>query len=290
MDTVSLKDVEELLKLIYAGNIPYLVLNSTTKTSVLLFYFRLFGTLGTRPGFRKLLFATQTLVVLWFVGSILPGIFRCHPIHDSWNPKLLGEPDVRHDCINDNTYYFSSSVLNVALDLWILLLPISIIWTLQLSARRKVGLSAIFLLGGFLCGASIGRAYTIANVSLSDFSYDTAPSAVWSSVEISFGIICACLPTIPPVFQFCSRRVRNATSQRRTTLESNAVWYSESTATRGRQNERRYLDEELTTLRPAYSNSKGPSERSGIRYGAEAIDDNEGVPVAMRRSNQPSGW
>lgn len=168
-----------------------------------------------------------------------------------------------------------------------------------------------------LCGASIGRAYTIANVSLSDFSCtyselsvdfsavrgsfsyspladtssdDTAPSAVWSSVEISFGIICACLPTIPPVFQFCSRRVRNATSQRRTTLESNAVWYSESTATRGRQNERRYLDEELTTLRPAYSNSKGPSERSGIRYGAEAIDDNEGVPVAMRRSNQPSGW
>ena len=135
-------------KLIYAGNIPYLVLNSMIKTSVLLFYLRLFGTPGTRPGFRKLLFATQTLVVLWFLGSILPGIFRCHPIHDSWNLKLLGDPDVRHDCINDNTYYISTSVFNVALDLWILLLPISIIWTLQLSARRKVGLSAIFLLGG----------------------------------------------------------------------------------------------------------------------------------------------
>ena len=119
-----------------------------TKTSILLFYLRLFGTPGARLGFRKLLHVTQALVVVWLIASVVPGIFRCHPIDDSWNPLVVGAPDVRQYCNDSNTYYVSTSVFNVALDFWILVLPLSIVWTLQLSGRRKIGLSAIFLLGG----------------------------------------------------------------------------------------------------------------------------------------------
>lgn len=137
-----------LTKFIYAGNFPYLVIISMTKTSILLFYLRLFGTPGTRPGFRKLLYVTQALVVIWFIGSLIPGIFRCHPVADFWDPLVVGAPDVRHYCTNTNTYYLASSAFNVALDFWILVLPLSIVWTLQLRGRRKLGLSAIFLLGG----------------------------------------------------------------------------------------------------------------------------------------------
>ena len=135
-------------KIIYAGNFPYLVIISMTKTSVLLFYLRLFGTPGTRPGFRRLLYITQALVVLWLIGSLIPGVFRCNPIDDFWNPLVVGAPDVRRYCTNSNTYYLASSAFNVVLDFWILILPLSIVWTLQLSGRRKVGLSAVFLLGG----------------------------------------------------------------------------------------------------------------------------------------------
>lgn len=135
-------------KIIYAGNFPYLVIISMTKTSILLYYRRLFGTPGTRPRFRKLLYTTQAIVVIWFVGSLIPGTFRCHPIDDFWNPLVVGGPNVHRYCTNNNTYYLASSAFNVALDFWILVLPLSIIWTLQLTARRKVGLSAIFLLGG----------------------------------------------------------------------------------------------------------------------------------------------
>ena len=44
-------------------------------------------------------------------------------------------------------------------------------------------------------------------------------------------------------------------------------------------------DEELATLRPAYSNSKWVSERSGIHYHIEAIDENKVVPVTAVRSD-----
>ena len=85
---------------------------------------------------------------MWFIASLIPGILRCHPIDDTWNPVVVEAPDVRDHCINDAAYYTWSSAFNVALDFWILLLPVSIIWTLRLSGRRKVGLTAIFLLGG----------------------------------------------------------------------------------------------------------------------------------------------
>ena len=157
--------------------------------SILLFYFRLFGTPGTHRVFRKLLQITQALVVLWFVASVIPGIFRCHQIDEGWNPILVSSPDERQYCISNSAYYISTSAFNVALDIWILVLPLSIVWTLQLSGRRKVGLSAIFLLESLYelratltamvhlcshlcstCVASVARAYTVANVRLADFS------------------------------------------------------------------------------------------------------------------------
>lgn len=134
-------------EIIYAGQFPYLVIVSITKISILLFYYRLFGTPGTRQVFKKLLKITQALVVLWFVASIIPGTFRCHQIDDMWNPIIVSSPDERQYCISNSAYYISTSAFNVALDIWILVLPLSIIWTLRVSGRRKIGLSAIFLLG-----------------------------------------------------------------------------------------------------------------------------------------------
>ena len=134
-------------KSIYAGNFLYLSTISLTKASILLFYLRLFGTPGTRPGLRKLIYTTQVLVIVWLIASVIPGIYRCHPIDDMWNPLIFSGPDIRNHCIDENAYYVSTSVFNVALDFWILVLPLSIVWTLQLSRRRKAGLIAIFLLG-----------------------------------------------------------------------------------------------------------------------------------------------
>lgn len=142
-----------------------------TKTSILLFYLRLFGAPGTNQGFRKLLHATQVIVVMWFIASLIPGIFRCHPIAVTWNPLVVGGPDVRHYCIDNNTYYVSSSAVNVAIDFWILVLPLSIVWTLQLSGRRKAGLTVIFLLGGLYvkCASIIGAVYICSHSLLTQY-------------------------------------------------------------------------------------------------------------------------
>ena len=103
---------------------------------------------------------------------------------------MIGTPDIGNYCIDPNAYYVSTSVFNVALDFWILVLPFHIVWSLRLSNRRKVGVTVIFLLGGLYVSrkpffaavrvltsttqtstwaASIARTYTVANIGLADF-------------------------------------------------------------------------------------------------------------------------
>lgn len=127
-------------------------------------------------------------------------------------------------------------------------------------------------------------------------SDESTASTIWSSVEISLGIICACLPTIQPVLYLFSRKVRRATAQQRTRRESSGVWYSESGSrqTEGRNRDGIYgrLDEELATLPPACAKSKWASERYGLRYGTQEIEDRENVPPPTLGVNEdtPSDW
>lgn len=88
------------------------------------------------------------------------------------------------------------------------------------------------------------------------------PLQPWSSVEISVGIICACLPTMQPVLRLFSGKVHNATLQQRK-RESGGLWYSESAVREthhGNKHDREVqyetLEVELATLRSAYINSK----------------------------------
>ena len=69
-------------------------------------------------------------------------IFECSPIDSLWNPQVKGK------CINLSAELIASSVLNVVTDFLLLVLPLPILWRLQISMERKLELIGIFLLGG----------------------------------------------------------------------------------------------------------------------------------------------
>ena len=121
------------------------------------------------------------------------------------------------------------------------------------------------------------------------------PSMIWSSVEISVGIACACLPAIVPVLQLFGRKLRIAASQRAPKRESRGLWYARSRAggsNRENKSDRDGIfgmwDEELATLRPAYDSSMRASEGLGMRYGTGSSNGSSGVAANMIRSNNSS--
>jgi hypothetical protein len=64
----------------------------------------------------------------------------------------------------------TNGVLSFVGDLIILALPIPMVWKLQINARRKLALSAMFLLGGFVCLTSIFRFIALAQINIKDIT------------------------------------------------------------------------------------------------------------------------
>ena len=76
-----------------------------------------------------------------YVAEIFHDIFICSPVEKIFNPKLPGH------CSLGGVGGSITSIFNVITDLYILILPLPIVWSLQLKLPQKLRLMALFGLG-----------------------------------------------------------------------------------------------------------------------------------------------
>lgn len=95
----------------------------------------------------------------------------------------------------------ASTALNMASDLVIACLPLSVLNKIQLPSRQKYALMGVFALAGMVVIISILRLPSLIDLWKSkDTSYQNPMVMIWSCVEINVGIICSCLPTLRCLF------------------------------------------------------------------------------------------
>jgi hypothetical protein len=70
--------------------------------------------------------------------------FQCHPIIYVWRKDLKGR------CVNYNSVAWANAAINILQDIIIILLPMNELRNLQLNARKKIGMYAMFGVGGLL--------------------------------------------------------------------------------------------------------------------------------------------
>ncbi|KAF2815476.1 uncharacterized protein BDZ99DRAFT_341003, partial [Mytilinidion resinicola] len=88
-------------------------------------------------------------------------------------------------------------VFNTISDTTMVLLPQRVIWKLNMSRWRRVGLSTIFLFGILACIVSLVRLYCCARVFKShDYTYYTLLMALGSFPEMTAGFLVICLPLL----------------------------------------------------------------------------------------------
>ncbi|GKZ26523.1 hypothetical protein AbraIFM66951_002759 [Aspergillus brasiliensis] len=188
------------------------------KLSVLLFYRRIFA---INRAFSIATWILGAIVVGWFISTACGLIFASHPVVGEWQPW------VAHSHIAYKPFWITYGVLNLVLDIVILALPQLLVWKLNLSKARKRQLSLVFLLGAFICVASIIRVIVVAELDMNDESckaFSPGPLilshippnlmtfcglpldslllvALWNVIELDCAIICACLPMIPTVLK-----------------------------------------------------------------------------------------
>lgn len=110
---------------------------SAIKISILSFYQRLFST----PKFKQITSIVGAVVIAYWIVVIMATIFGCRPVQGYWDKTI------KSYCINRGVLAIAVAGLNVLTDVVILLLPIPIIWHLQIALRQRFALSFVFLLG-----------------------------------------------------------------------------------------------------------------------------------------------
>lgn len=160
------------------------------KVGILLFYWRVFPTRSFRIG----VIGVSCLSTGIFLGNFFSFALQCLPVALFWDESVEGK------CINRNAFYLASAIINVLGDVAVLFLPIPVVWGLHTSRSKKFSLSFLFLLGAFVCVASIFRILAVKEIDPTDFTFSNVGGGLWSTVEVEIGFICANLPALRPLF------------------------------------------------------------------------------------------
>ncbi|KAI1979614.1 hypothetical protein LOZ53_006315 [Ophidiomyces ophidiicola] len=186
---VSKDDMCIALKLFYCLQILYKCTINLTKISIVLLYRRIFET--TKFRFPYICDCIIGVVAAYALVSIIVTLFECAPMARVWDRSIPGA------CINFTAFWYMNAAWNISTDLLIFLLPMPLIHTLSLPTRSKIGLTAVFAMGLFVCATSILRMKSLDVSSKSpDPSHGTLISTMWTTIEANTGIICACLPML----------------------------------------------------------------------------------------------
>lgn len=85
----------------------------------------------------------MVLCVVTFVVSVVKLCTTCKPIEANYIPEL---PGAKCSMSVVGTFILSGSV-NMALDVLLVLLPLPVVWKLNTSRRKRLGISLMFGLG-----------------------------------------------------------------------------------------------------------------------------------------------
>lgn len=91
--------------------------------------------------FKRFAKVTIGIVFAYWVACVFTTSLLCTPIQYNWDITTKGS------CGNVLAIELFSGAFNMAIDIWVVFLPLPIIWKLQLTSQRKWALIAAFSLG-----------------------------------------------------------------------------------------------------------------------------------------------
>ncbi|KAJ4411697.1 hypothetical protein N0V82_008933 [Gnomoniopsis sp. IMI 355080] len=98
-----------------------------------------------------------------------------------------------------NNLALAQAILNISTDGVLIIMPIIMLWDLQMERKQKFAVGCILALGsGAMIASCVRIAYVRAMQNNPDVLYTQGSAAVWSAVEINIGILCNCLAMLKP--------------------------------------------------------------------------------------------
>ncbi|KAB8076245.1 hypothetical protein BDV29DRAFT_154873 [Aspergillus leporis] len=130
-------------------------------------------------------------------------VSQCRPISHYWNHSPLDGHCVDMSKLLGIIYMYSG--VAAACDFTMGLLPIFLIWNLQMDRRTKVAVAGTLGMACIASTAVIVRIPFLRYAKSPDFLHATTQISVWSNVEASLGITAGSLATVRPIIRIFTR-------------------------------------------------------------------------------------
>ncbi|CAN9155637.1 unnamed protein product [Alternaria alternata] len=138
------------------------------------------------------------------VQSIL--IWQCIPVAATWDLRLRPPPIGTGTavCFDRSTFTaigMMNTAVTISTDFLLALLPVPLVWQLQLNGRTKITLVCILALGLFAGVAVIIKSEKQKTALIDPDPYVHDTFTMWRFIEYDVGIIVASLPSLKPLFK-----------------------------------------------------------------------------------------
>jgi hypothetical protein len=130
----------------------------TTKVAILILYLRL----AVTKTYRALIWTTMAVVISTFLAFVIAGLFQCSPIPFAWDKTIPGG-----QCFDVTALFYANAGINIFQDVFIYVLPMKLLWEVQIPRKQKIALIIVFAVGGFVCITGMLRLNSLKTASIS---------------------------------------------------------------------------------------------------------------------------
>ncbi|KAL2142497.1 hypothetical protein VTI28DRAFT_1099 [Corynascus sepedonium] len=207
---VSPDNITMVLKLFFVDMLLYTVTRFFVRTSVILFYLRVFP---PKPDNKlgRILQYTMAFNVVYNVSFLFAVAFQCTPVEDFWRQW---EGNHEGHCGNANILVWVAAATGIAYDVWLLALPFPQLMALNVHWKKKVMGGIMFTVGAAVMIISLVRLKTINQFTRAENpTKDIVQVCLWSGIELDVGVICPCLPSLRLLLRRLLPRVLGSTGR-----------------------------------------------------------------------------
>ncbi|PVH78614.1 hypothetical protein DL98DRAFT_634327 [Cadophora sp. DSE1049] len=227
-DTFRLKyNMVLIWKYLYANGITYNPILGLIKASMILLYLRLGG---TKTGVRTACCVLFIFNFLFITGALVADIFQCWPITYIWNRRAMDraaqiaagatEPGVYRgypvptgfkdgeyvqggECIDMGNFLLITAGISILTDLLILLIPVYMVYDLQLTLKKKFVVLLVLCMGVAVTAVGITRLWIIFRnyhpKKGQDWSYSVKSTI--AHIETGLALVTGCIPDLFPLLR-----------------------------------------------------------------------------------------
>ncbi|KAJ5519319.1 hypothetical protein N7453_001741 [Penicillium expansum] len=204
IETYTREKLTTFFKLSLSVAVVYNISITFSKASVLFLYERIFS-IDRR--LRLWIRIMMLILIAYHLSTSFGLIFATNPVQAQWKYWIP------HTSTDKVAFYIVIGVANLLLDIVILSIPQTIVWKIHQSLKKRISIAAVFMLGGFVCIASIVRITALLTLKTKDLTFSFHDSTVWTFIEMILSIICACLPVMPKTIKLLKQKYDQLTSK-----------------------------------------------------------------------------